>query len=129
MLTGMTIEGIGLREIAISPASTVSGAIRKMKAEGLASLPVVEKGRLIGVVYLLDINNARGSERIRTLMRTGSTYLRLQNTADEAWEVMVKNKSTWVSVVEKGRYLGVVTLDSILKCYKGKIASLRRNQK
>ncbi len=129
MLTGMTIEGIGLHDISITPNSTVSSVTRKMKAEGLASLPVVEKGGLIGVVYLLDINNTNGSERIRALMRTGSTYLRLQNTADEAWEVMVKNKSTWVPVVEKGRYLGVVTLDSMLKRYKGKIASLRRNQK
>ena len=44
-------------------------------------------------------------------------------------EVMVKNKSTWVSVVEKGKYLGVVTLDSILKRYKSKIASLRGTPK
>ena len=125
MLTGMTIESIGLHDISISPISTVSSAIRKMRAEGLASLPVIEKGRLVGVVYLLDINNARGSDGIRPLIRTGSTYLRLKNTADEAWEVMVRNKGTWVPVVENGKYLGVVTLDSILECYKGKIALLR----
>ena len=40
MLMGMRIKSIGLHDISISPMSTISSATRKMKAEGLASLPL-----------------------------------------------------------------------------------------
>ena len=41
----------------------------------------------------------------------------MENNAENAWEIIMKNRTTWCAVAEKGKFLGIVTLDSILDKY------------
>ncbi|MGC8609189.1 MAG: CBS domain-containing protein, partial [Thermoplasmata archaeon] len=41
--------------------------------------------------------------------------------AEEAWEIMMRNKTTWCPVVENGEFMGIVTLNDILDTYEDTI--------
>jgi FOG: CBS domain len=95
-----------------------------MQELNLFSLPVVEKDRFVGVVYLDRIVNKKGS--VSSFPKKGASYVKLTSTADQAWEVMMKNRTMWCPVVENGKYLGSITLEDILKEYRKR--SLALNQ-
>jgi len=91
-----------------------------MEENDIAAVPVVLYKRLIGAVYLYDIAEAT-SGPVSPYIKRGITYLRSTNNAEEAWEVMMRNKTTWCPIVDDGEFKGIVTLRSILDAYHEKV--------
>jgi CIC family chloride channel protein len=105
-------------DISIKPGITVAIARKRMEKYGTASLPIVSDHKLYGVVHLSDLDKVKDLEKVGGIVRKGGTYLTPENTAYEAWDVMGASKTTWVPIVRNGKYIGVVTLENILKSYK-----------
>jgi len=124
LLSSIRVSEINLRNLGVAPEESVERAAKMMQELNLFSLPVVEKDRFVGVVYLDRIVNKKGS--VSSFTEKGASYVKLTSTADQAWEVMMKNRTMWCPVVENGKYLGSITLEDILKEYRKR--SLALNQ-
>jgi CIC family chloride channel protein len=122
LLSSIRVSEIGLRNLGVRPEETVENAIKTMNDLKLFSLPVVDGDRFLGVVYLDQIVNKGG--QVSNFTEKGASYVKLTSTADQAWDVMMKNRTMWCPVVEKGKYLGSITLEDILKEYRKRSLAL-----
>ncbi|HEU12783.1 MAG: chloride channel protein [Thermoplasmata archaeon] len=125
VLTSIKINEIQIRDIKIMINEPVRRAKILMEMNGLISLPVVDENRkFLGVVYLSDLESDDESP-VKNFVKSGITYVHMDSSAEHAWEVMAHIKSTWAPVVEKGEFIGIVTMNDLLKAYKQKVASMR----
>ncbi|ARD85081.1 chloride channel protein [Ferroplasma acidiphilum] len=99
---------------------TIYRADNIMKENELLSLPVVYHEKLMGAVYLYDIVN-RSYGYVKDYYKAGISYVKLENSAENAWELMMKNRTKWCAVVDNGKFMGIITLDSILNKYEDDI--------
>ncbi len=95
---------------------TINKAASIMRTNGMLALPVVYNENLMGTVYIYDIEN-KPYGYIKDYYKPGTSYVKMENNAENAWEIIMKNRTTWCAVAEKGKFLGIVTLDSILDKY------------
>ena len=102
---------------------TIYKASTIMRENEILALPVVYNGKLMGSVYLYDIEN-KPYGYIKDYYRPGTLYLKLDNSAEDAWELMMKNRTTWAPVVDKGMFIGIITLDNVLKKYSENVKQL-----
>ncbi len=118
LLSSIKISQVQLRDIKIDIEDKVRNAKILMEMNGFISLPVVDEDeKFKGVVYLSEIEG-KDDDVVKNYLRTGITYVHLDSSAEHAWEVMAQLKSTWAPVVEKGKFLGIVTMNDIIKVYK-----------
>ncbi|WP_290704528.1 CBS domain-containing protein, partial [Ferroplasma sp. Type II] len=96
---------------------TIYRADNIMKENDLLSLPVVYHEKLMGAVYLYDIVN-RSYGYVKDYYKPGISYVKLDNSAENAWELMMKNRTKWCAVVDNGKFMGIITLESILDKYE-----------
>ncbi len=95
---------------------TINKAADIMRTNGMLALPVIYNGNLMGTVYISDIEN-KPYGYIKDYYKPGTSYMKLENSAESAWEVITKNRTTWCAVAENGNFLGIVTMNSILDKY------------
>jgi Chloride channel protein EriC len=102
----------------------VNGAVNVMLQHRYTSLPVVNhNGELVGVVHLTDILGKRGV--VGMYVKATGGYVRLDSTLYDAWEVMSREGTTWVPVVEDVRLIGILTMESMRRAYDLKIRSIK----
>ena len=115
--------------LVVSPSTTLTAALRLMDDCSIRHLPVVESGRLVGVVSDRDLIGATGGTIIgRRDARAGSTPVAdvmqgefVAVAPDEpvlaaAVEVIVRGIGC-VPVMEQGQLLGIVTEMDLLELY------------
>ena len=116
------------RVVTVSPAATLQEAYETMQSERIRHLPVVEEGRLAGVITDRDLRLATSSlapAPFAPATKVGDVMNRTVLTADamdpveDAARTMREHKIGCLPVVEEGRLLGIVTgidlLDALLK--------------
>ncbi len=116
ILLDIKLSDVTCKDLSIKDDTDVEEAKRIMEENDIAAVPVVLYKRLIGAVYLFDIAEVT-SGPVTPYIKRGITYLRSTNNAEEAWEVMMRNKTTWCPIVDDGEFKGIVTLRSILDAY------------
>jgi len=94
-----------------------------MKENEMLALPVVYDGKLMGSIYLYDIEN-KPYGYVKDYYKSGTAYLKPDNSAEDAWELMMKNRTTWAPIADNGMFLGIVTLANIQKKYSEDIEEL-----
>ncbi|MEM0322151.1 MAG: chloride channel protein [Thermoprotei archaeon] len=122
LLSSIKVSEVDLIRLGVEPGEDVEQAAKTMISLKIFSLPVVEGDRFIGVIYYNRIANVKG--RVSDFTEKGSAYVGLENTAEQAWEVMMRNRTIWCPVIAQGRYLGSITLEGILKRYREKVLLL-----
>ncbi|MFA4849471.1 MAG: IMP dehydrogenase [Methanoregula sp.] len=99
--------------------ATVTDAERLMHQYSIGGVPVVNKGRIIGIVSRRDVRaivSKRGDENIKTIMTKKLVTAPEDITAEKALEVMYTNKVERLPVVnEKGKLIGIITMQDILE--------------
>jgi len=91
-----------------------------MNKYDILSLPVVDQeNNFIGIVYMKDIMNKKG--KIVEFVVKGAPSISPESSLEEALEIMSNNKSRWVAVCDKGKLIGVITLQKIIEAYKKRI--------
>jgi Chloride channel protein EriC len=124
ILLGIKMSEVELLDIQINDNADISEAKNIMENYRIAALPVVNHKMFLGAVYLFDIANENDG-KVNKFVRHGISSLRLNNNAEEAWELMMRNKTTWVAIVENGEFKGIVTLEAILKVYQEKVINAK----
>ncbi len=102
---------------------TIYKADNIMRENEMLALPVVYNGKLMGAIYLYDIEN-KPYGYVKDYYKPGISYLKPDNSAEDAWELMMKNRTTWASVVDNGTFMGIVTLNNVLKKYHENVEEL-----
>lgn len=112
-------ELIERRVLSVRPDATVSAVEQLMHAHGIGGVPVVERGKVVGIVSRRDVRaivSRRGDESIRTIMTKKPITATEDFTADQALEVMYTNKVERLPVVNgKKELIGIITMQDILE--------------
>ena len=103
--------------------------------EAIRHLPVVEKGKVIGVLSDRDLKKIMGARkkivtdkedgtqftvrarRVATIMNRGITTIGPDEKAADAAAIMAKKKIGCLPVVKKGKLVGMITSTDILRAY------------
>lgn len=130
----MLVEDVMQRPvITVTPQTTLPEALRLSRTRGVRHLPVLEEGKLVGIISDRDLKRAMASPAI-ALERHELTYLlekvsveeimtRSVMTAvpelplEEAARVMVKEKISALPVTAEGCLVGIVTETDVLDLF------------
>jgi len=118
--------------VTVSPLTLISHAHQKMKEYGIRRLPVVEGGKLAGIVTLGDIREASPSDAtslsiwelnylwsqltVEKVMTRKVRSVRPDTSVIDAAEIMLTSKISGLPVVdEKDQLVGIMTESDIFK--------------
>ena len=103
--------------------------------EAIRHLPVVDKGKVTGVISDRDLKKIMGprkkmvtdkmdgtqftvhARRVRTIMHRGVTTIGPEEQAADAAAIMAKRKIGCLPVVKKNKLVGIITSTDILRAY------------
>ncbi|MGP0083583.1 MAG: CBS domain-containing protein [Steroidobacteraceae bacterium] len=106
--------------IVINPDDTLANAKAVMDDGRFRRLPVVEDGRLVGILTERDIREHMGylgSTRVNAAMRTGLVTVTPFNTVEDAARLMLKHKIGGLPIVADGKLVGIVTTSDLLRAF------------
>jgi Zn-dependent protease len=105
--------------ITLEPGIPVPDVIRLMYATKHLGFPVVEGGRLVGMVTLEDVHRTSETDRdaklVRDIMATNLISLPPTAMLSEAFRLMSRHNVGRIPIVADGNLLGIVTRTDILK--------------
>jgi osmoprotectant transport system ATP-binding protein len=98
----------------VRPSSTVDEAGAAVRAEGINWAVVVsEEGRLLGWVEPGRLPGADGASSVARYMHPLDARVSIDASLKAAFAEMLQHDAAWVAVLDKGRYLGVLTPDAL----------------
>ncbi len=88
-----------------------------MATGGFRQLPVVENGRLIGIITDRDLRQQTMSEtaQVSSAMTTSPITVSPSDTAETAARIIIERKIGALPVVDHGHVVGIVTTSDLLK--------------
>ena len=99
----------------VSPAQSLADAAEVMKGEDVGSVPVVEEGRLAGIVTDRDIVTRAVAERrdpqtvkVEEIASRDLVTVEPEQDLDEALALMARHQVRRLPVVEEGRLVGML---------------------
>ncbi len=117
--------------VTISPQTSLADAHRLMKQKKVRRLPVVEDGKLVGIVALSDILEAEPSQattlsiyelnyllaelKVEKIMKRPVITVTPDTTIREAANLMLTHKIGGLPVMEGGRLVGIITESDIFR--------------
>ncbi|WP_297487524.1 IMP dehydrogenase [Thermococcus sp.] len=108
--------------ISISPEETVDYALFLMDKNGIDGLPVVEDGKVVGVISKKDIAVKQGG-LVREVMTGEPITVPESVTAEEALQLMFEQGIDRLPVVDsEGKLLGIITMSDLARRRKYKNA-------
>ncbi|AJC71862.1 inosine 5'-monophosphate dehydrogenase [Thermococcus guaymasensis DSM 11113] len=108
--------------ISISPGETVDYALFLMEKNDIDGLPVVEDGKVVGVISKKDIAVKQG-KLVREIMTGEPITIPESVTAEEALNLMFEHRIDRLPVVNsEGKLVGIITMSDLAKRRKWKNA-------
>lgn len=111
--------GVVIDPVTVAPTTTVREAVVLQKENGISGLPVVENGKLVGIVTNRDLRfEARLDEFIANVMTPKDRLVTMHEggTLDDAQELMHKHRLERVLIINDAFELrGLATVKDILK--------------
>ena len=108
--------------VTVQPDATLGEVAVLMKQEDCGSIPVVEEGRLVGIVTDRDIvirGVAAGSDpktqRVSTVMSADPVTIRPDDDLTDAEKVMADRQIRRLPVVENGKLVGIIVTAQIAR--------------
>ncbi len=110
-------ESLVIKELhTITPDTTIEEAEKIMRENNIAGLPVVEDGKLVGILTNRDIRFYRGEKiKVSELMTRDVITAEEGITLDEAIKIMHKHRIEKLPIVKNGKLVGLITAKDILK--------------
>lgn len=119
--------------ITVGPQDTVGDALERLKDNSVRRLPVVSKGKLVGLVTKTDLIKASPSPatslsiheinylfpkiKIKDIMTTDLITVSSDTAIEEAAVIMRENKFGTLVVVDKGKLVGLITESDLFKAF------------
>jgi acetoin utilization protein AcuB len=102
----------------VSPRDTLAKAKALMDAGGFRRLPVVEGGRLVGIVTERDLRQHLGyleATRVDGAMSPAPMTVPPHSSVQDAARLLLHHKVGGLPVVEDGKLVGIMTTSDLLK--------------
>src|SRR5271166_424293 len=106
--------------LTVRPQDTLSKVKSIMDAGNFRRVPVVEDGRLVGILTERDLHKHSGfleSTRVNGAMRTALVTVTPYNTVEDAARLMLKHKIGGLPIVADGTLVGIVTTTDLLRAF------------
>jgi len=114
--------------ITIEPGQTVASALELMKKHNISGLPVIEEGKLIGIVTGRDVRFSDLSLKVTDVMTKDVVVAREGISIEEAKEILQQHRIEKLPVVDdQGEIRGLITVKDIT--LKGKFPDAVRDEK
>ncbi|MDO9463305.1 MAG: CBS and ACT domain-containing protein [Deltaproteobacteria bacterium] len=118
--------------VAIDENTSMMKATQMMKEQNIRRLPVLRKGKLVGIITDRDLKDAAPSKatsldvhelyyllseiKVKDIMAKGLITINGDDTVEKAAVIMLENRISGLPVVNnKGDLIGVITLTDVLK--------------
>lgn len=98
--------------LSIPSDTTMTETARILREKGCTGLPVVDDGRLVGVISRRDFHKVRSrqmSKPVKAFMSRNTISITPDRSPVEAARIMVKHDIGRLPVIEEGRLIGIVT--------------------
>jgi acetoin utilization protein AcuB len=120
--------------LTVAPGDNVDRVFFLINFENIRHVPVVEKGKLVGIVSDRDLKKVLGSpkrylekadgksviissRKVRTLLKRAPITIEPEQRAADAASIMAKKKIGALPVTHKGKLVGIVTATDILRAF------------
>jgi len=107
--------------ITASPEDTVEDAIQIMRRFSIRHLPVIENGKLVGLVTESNLRAYLSSEKLqlplREIMILNPITVDPETSIDEAAKIIYKYKIGGLPVVTQKKLIGIITITDILEAF------------
>ncbi len=106
--------------VTVSPEDLLATVQKKMKDGGFRRTPVVENGRLVGIVTEKDLRQHLGyleRTKVNVTMSEKLVTVAPQTTLEEAALLLLKHKIGGLPVVDNGQLVGIITTSDILHAF------------
>ncbi len=117
MLVGKRMQK---KPVTIGPEDHLATVQKKMTEGGFRRTPVVENGRLVGIVTDKDLRQHLGyleRTKVNVAMSEKLVTVAPQTTLEGAAELLLKHKIGGLPVVEEGQLVGIITTSDILQAF------------
>ena len=111
--------------VTIDSHENLSKAKSIMDAGHFRRVPVVEDGRLVGILTERDLREYTGyleSTRVNAAMRTALVTVTPYGTVEDAARLMLKHKIGGLPIVAEGKLVGIVTTSDLLRAFLAVVA-------
>jgi CBS domain-containing protein len=130
MLVGEVLDMKGRRLVTIDSEATVMEAAAKLVQNNVGSLPVVDDGRLVGVISERDVlrlmhhrGEGFGRLRVSEVMTCNPATCRADDAVDDVMGMMSERRIAKIPVVEDDALVGVVSVGDVVKLLYEKVSS------
>lgn len=106
--------------VTVNSLDNLSTAKAKMRAGNFRRLPVLEEGKLAGIVTEGDIREHLGNlerTQVKSCMTEGLLTVTPQTTLEEAATLLLNHKIGGLPVLEEGRLVGIITTSDVLQAF------------
>ncbi len=111
----------------LSPDTTVDEAAEAMRKYGHEGFPVVEDGKVVGILTRREIDKALhhglGQNPIKLYMHKGDVSVSPDDPVEKVQKVMLEHGIGQVPVVSGGKVIGIVTRTDLIKLWSGGLAT------
>ena len=118
--------------VAVDPQDSMQQAIKLLKKHNIRRLPVVENGKVVGIVTDRDLKRASASDastleihellylistiKVEDIMTRDPITVPMDYTIEETAEILLNNKISGVPVVDpEGRLKGIITQTDLFR--------------
>jgi acetoin utilization protein AcuB len=113
----------------VGPGDLLSKAKEMMDAGGFRRLPVVQDGRVVGIVTERDLREHSGhlkSTRVDAVMKAPVVSVDSKTSVEEAARLMLANKIGGIPVVDAGKLVGVVTTSDLIRAFLSVVEATKK---
>jgi CBS domain-containing protein len=111
----------GTRVWSISPDATVFDAIEMMSEKNVGALPVIEQGKILGIVSERDYTRkvalkgkASKQTMVREIMFTPIIAVTPDHTVEECLRIMTEHRVRHLPVLDGGTIIGIVSIGDLV---------------
>jgi acetoin utilization protein AcuB len=108
------------KPITVSPHDGLARAKTLMDSGNFRRLPVVENGKVVGIVTERDLRSHLGylaSTRVDAAMTASPVTITSRISAEDAARLMLQHKIGGLPVVDDGELVGIVSTSDILRAF------------
>ncbi len=126
------LEGLTVRQIMTSPVSTVTTdmtvrqMVDKMMAEKHLGYPVMEDGKVVGIITLQDIQKVPSSEQgsvlVGQLMTREVISLHPDAPVVEALQAVTRNNIGRIVIMDRGQIAGIISRSDLMRILELRLA-------
>ena len=106
----------------VTPSTSVFDALRLMAVKNIGALPVVEDGKIVGIVTERDyarkialMGLSSKQTLVRDIMVSMVMYVRPNQTNEECMALMTDNRVRHLPVMDNGNLIGLISIGDLVK--------------